>query len=111
MPAIPAERLEPSNTLGHFINGKDIDDENRSLAVTNPATGRVSRNVACASKNVVERAIEAASIAFPSWRDTEPLKRARVLFRFKQLLEEHSDEIVSLVTNEHGKTIDDSKAN
>lgn len=109
MPAIPAERLETSNTLGHFINGKDIDDENRSLAVTNPATGRVSRNVACASMNMVERAVEAASIALPAWKDTEPLKRARVLFRFKQLLEEHSEEIASLVTNEHGKTIDDSK--
>lgn len=109
MPAIPAERLETTNTLGHFINGKDFAEENRTLPITNPATGRVSRNVACASKTTVERAIEAASTALPSWKDTEPLKRARVLFQFKQLLEEHSDEIVSLVTNEHGKTIDDSK--
>lgn len=109
MPAIPAEQIETSSILGHFINGRDIADESRSLAVTNPATGSVSRNVACANKSMVERAVEAASAALPAWKDTEPLKRARVLFRFKQLLEEHSDEIASLVTNEHGKTIDDSK--
>ena len=109
MPAIPAERLETSNTLGHFINGEEIADQNRTLAVTNPAMGTVSRTVSCANKTVVDRAVEAASAALPSWKDTEPLKRARILFRFKQLLEENSDEIVSLVTNEHGKTIEDSK--
>ncbi len=109
MAATPAEELETIHTLGHFINGKTVPDNNHTLSITNPATGRVTRNVACANKGMVENAVAAASSALPSWRDTEPLKRARVLFRFKQLLEEHTDEIVSLVTNEHGKTIEDSK--
>jgi len=94
--------------LGHFINGGDVADSNRAEAITNPATGKVTKYVALASKQTVEDAITAAETAFPAWRNTPPAKRARVMFRFKQLLEEHADKIVAAITLEHGKVLDDA---
>jgi malonate-semialdehyde dehydrogenase (acetylating)/methylmalonate-semialdehyde dehydrogenase len=76
--------------------------------VFNPATGRAVRQVALASRATVEDAIAAAAAAFPAWRDTPPLKRARIMFRFKELLEQHADEIVALITEEHGKVLHDA---
>ena len=95
-------------TTGHWINGAAVADNNRPAEVFNPATGMVSKHVALASKTTVEAAIAAAQTAFPAWRDTPPLKRARVLFKFKELLEKHSDRIVSAITSEHGKVWDDA---
>ena len=66
--------------LGHWINGTPAADNNRPAPVTNPATGEVKLKVAMASKATVESAIAAAQAAFPAWRDTPPLKRARVMF-------------------------------
>jgi malonate-semialdehyde dehydrogenase (acetylating)/methylmalonate-semialdehyde dehydrogenase len=95
-------------TVGHFINGRRVVETGRSQDVFNPATGRVVRQVALAGRATVEVAIAAAAAAFPAWRDTPPLKRARIMFRFKDLLERHSDEIVALVTEEHGKVLHDA---
>ena len=100
--------IETGTVVGHFINGEVIDDSNRPQPVTNPATGEVSREVAMASADTVRQAIAAAEAAFPAWRDTPPVKRAQVMFRYKQLLEEHAQEIVALITNEHGKVLDDA---
>ena len=97
-----------SATIGHFINGVDVADDNRPEPVYNPATGELTRHVAMASKATVEDAISAAEAAFPAWRDTPPAKRARIMFRFKQLLEEHADEIAAAITDEHGKVFDDA---
>src|SRR5210317_2205068 len=97
-----------SATIGHFINGVDVADDNRPEPVYNPATGELTRHVAMASKETVEDAIAAAEAAFPAWRNTPPAKRARVMFRFKQLLEEHADEIAAAITDEHGKVFDDA---
>jgi acyl-CoA reductase-like NAD-dependent aldehyde dehydrogenase len=108
MSARPAENIDTANIVGHFINGQDVADTNRPEPVMNPATGEVSRHVAMASQATVENAIAAAEAAFPEWRDAPPAKRARVMFRFKQLLEEHADEIVAAITNEHGKVLDDA---
>ena len=108
MSARPAEHVDPASIVGHFINGKGVADDNRPLPVTNPATGRITKHVAMASKGTVEVAIAAAEAAFPAWRNTPPVKRAKVMFRFKQLLEEHADEIVALLTDEHGKVLDDA---
>ena len=108
MNARPAENIDPAAVVGHFIGGRDVADDNRPLPVTNPATGRVTRHVAMASKATVEEAIAAAEAAFPAWRDTPPAKRAQILFRFKQLLEERAEEIVALITDEHGKVLDDA---
>lgn len=93
---------------GHFINGEDIADNNRPKAVTNPATGKITRYVAMASRHTAERAIAAAEAAYPAWRDTQPAKRAGIMFRFRQLLEEHAGEIIAAITDEHGKVLDDA---
>ncbi len=108
MSANPAESVDPANIIGHFINGADSADTNRPTPITNPATGEVTKHVAMASRQTVEAAITAAAAAFPAWRNTPPAKRARVMFRFKQLLEEHADEIVAAITSEHGKVLDDA---
>ena len=104
----PSKRADVNMIVGHFINGADIADGNRPLPVMNPATGEVSRHVAMASKATVEEAIAAAESAFPAWRNTPPAKRAKIMFRFKYLLEEHADEVVAALTNEHGKVLDDA---
>lgn len=96
------------DTLGHWINGALVTDSGRTQAVFNPATGAVARHVAMASKATVESAIAAAANAFPTWRDTPPLKRARVMFKFKELIERNADRIVHAITEEHGKVWDDA---
>lgn len=95
--------------VGHMINGSQFQGEgDRIQDVFNPATGMVTKQVALASKNTVEEAIAAAQAAFPAWRNTPPMKRARVMFRFKQLLEENAEQICRLITDEHGKVLDDA---
>jgi len=95
-------------TVGHFINGSMIADSSRTQDIFNPATGQAVRQVALASKATVEEAITAAQAAFPQWRDTPPIKRARIMFRFKELLEQHADQVVALITEEHGKVRNDA---
>ncbi len=95
-------------TVGHWMNGQLIEDTARTQPVYNPATGRSERQVALASVQTVEAAIAAAEKAFPPWRNTPPLKRARVMSKFKVLLEAHADEIAALITAEHGKTLADA---
>ncbi|UYG08039.1 CoA-acylating methylmalonate-semialdehyde dehydrogenase [Halomonas sp. M4R1S46] len=96
-------------TLGHLINGTRVDDNARAQDIFNPSTGEVGGQVSLASKATVEAAIAAAQAAYPAWRDTPPAKRARVMFRFKQLLEEHTDEICRLIGQEHGKIVHDAR--
>ena len=108
MNATPASTIDSAEVVGHFINNADVADDNRPLPVTNPATGQVVRHVAMATRETVEEAITAAEAAFPAWRNTPPAKRARIMFRFKQLLEEHADEIAASITEEHGKVFDDA---
>ena len=108
MNATPATRIDPASIVGHWINGEVVADDNRPEPVANPATGEISRHVAMASRATVEAAIAAAQAAYPEWRNTPPIKRARIMFRFKQLLEEHADEVVAAITSEHGKVLDDA---
>ena len=108
MNATPAKNVDAAEVVGHFINNADVADDNRPQPVSNPATGQVTRHVAMASKETVESAIAAAQAAFPAWRNTPPAKRARIMFKFKQLLEEHADEIAAAITDEHGKVFDDA---
>lgn len=96
------------NQIGHMINGEMVADHERTQAVFNPATGVVSSHVALASVETTEAAIAAAQAAFPAWRNTPPAKRAQVMFRFKQLLEQHAEEICALITDEHGKVTPDA---
>jgi len=94
--------------IKNFIDGQDFDDQGRYQDVYNPATGDVVGKVVLSAANTVEQAVACAKAAFPAWRATPPLKRAQVMFRFKQLLELHRDEICQLLTTEHGKVTDDA---
>jgi malonate-semialdehyde dehydrogenase (acetylating)/methylmalonate-semialdehyde dehydrogenase len=77
--------------------------------VTNPATGAVTGNVALANSAEVAQAVAAAQAAFPAWADTPPLRRARVMFKFLELLNTHKDELAHMITAEHGKVFTDAQ--
>ncbi|MGD8957478.1 MAG: aldehyde dehydrogenase family protein, partial [Chromatiaceae bacterium] len=99
-----------SKTLTHFVNGAHVAGTGDRLGdVFNPATGEVAARVPLASAAETAAAIEAAAAAFPAWRDTPPLRRAAVLFRFKELLDRHLDDLAHLVASEHGKVINDAR--
>ena len=105
--AAPAVGL---TTVPHFINGAHAAGTNtRRGPVYNPATGAISKHVALADANDVDSAVMAAANAFPAWSAMTPLRRARVMFKYKALLEEHLDELAALITAEHGKVISDAK--
>ncbi|ASL45821.1 Putative 3-oxopropanoate dehydrogenase [Burkholderia sp. AD24] len=96
--------------LGHYIGGAPVAaSSGRFKDVFNPATGKVTGSVALASVEEVDAAVQAAKAAFPAWSETAPLKRARILFRFKELLNQHHDELAMLITREHGKVFTDAQ--
>ncbi len=100
-----------SYAVEHFIAGQRVagsDDSYHDLY--NPATGSVAGRVAFASSKEINEAVASALAAYPKWAAVTPLRRARVLFKFKTLLEQHTDELAEWVTAEHGKTLVDSKA-
>jgi malonate-semialdehyde dehydrogenase (acetylating)/methylmalonate-semialdehyde dehydrogenase len=92
-----------------WINGQYTESRSSRLSdVTNPALGTVIRQVPLASREDVESAIAAAKAAFPGWRDTPPLRRSRILNKFRELLEFHRPELARLASEEHGKTLEDA---
>jgi len=94
----------------HFIQGQARDGgSGRYSDVFDPATGQVQACVALASKADVEAAVASAQAAFPAWAATTPLNRARVLFKYKSLLEAHAEEIAACITSEHGKVLADAR--
>ncbi len=95
--------------VGHRIAGQADLGGARRGEIFDPAAGLGIAAVALADASVVDRAVAAAKAALPGWSETAPLKRARVLFKFKELLETHFDEIAALITREHGKTLSDAK--
>ena len=98
------------NTITHFINGEHIDTQSGRYAdVYNPALGQPVARVALGTTDDVNAAVAAASAAFPSWSATPPLTRARVLFKYLQLCQQHTDEFAALITREHGKTFADAQ--
>ncbi|HEX6252530.1 MAG TPA: aldehyde dehydrogenase family protein, partial [Gemmatimonadaceae bacterium] len=97
-------------TLRNYIGGEWLAVENADyLDLTNPATGESLGRVPLSTRSEVDAAVDAAKTAFPAWRRVPPVQRARFLFRFKNLLEEHFDEVARLVTEENGKTLDESR--
>lgn len=94
----------------HFINGEPKFTENpRHQEIFNPAIGDVIGNVNFASTQDIDRAIDAAAAAFPAWSAMPSLRRARVLFKFKELLEKHINELAEIITREHGKILEDAR--
>ena len=99
-----------SKMLHHYINGQKAEGTSGRFGdVFNPATGEVASRVPLASSSETSNAIEVAAAAFPDWRDTPPLRRARILFRFKELLDTNLDELAKLVSSEHGKVLSDAR--
>jgi len=95
--------------IGHYINGQLRAGSGHSLPCYNPATGAVSGAVAMATPADVDAAVQAAEAAFQTWSQTPPLKRARVMFRFKELIERDLDKLAAIITHEHGKVFSDAK--
>src|SRR5450830_317217 len=96
--------------IGHYINGQHIAGTgNRSGDVYNPANGKVQATLNYATAVEVDHAISAAQAAFPAWSATPALKRARILFKFKALLDEHANDLAQAISLEHGKTISDAR--
>ncbi|MEP0072073.1 MAG: CoA-acylating methylmalonate-semialdehyde dehydrogenase [Marinomonas sp.] len=98
------------NTLGNFINGEHVSSQSNVFApIFNPATGVQSQQVSLSTEEETRHAIAIAEEAFATWQKVTPLNRARVLFKYKALLEHHADEIATLITQEHGKVFSDAK--
>ncbi len=107
--ALLEEPIKEVKLVKNFINGEWVESKGEIRDVVNPATGKVIAKVPLSTEDEINAAIEAAQEAFADWRRTPPLARARYLFRLKELLEEHFDEISRIQTQEHGKTIDESR--
>ena len=98
------------NIIEHFVNGKKfLGDSKKTSKVFNPATGEQTAEVKLASTKDMDIAVEAAKAAFVSWSKKPPLQRARVLFKFKELIEENFEELAKIIVSEHGKVFDDAK--
>jgi malonate-semialdehyde dehydrogenase (acetylating)/methylmalonate-semialdehyde dehydrogenase len=98
------------DTITHYINGVNVDTQSgRHADVFNPALGEPVAKVALGTAEDVDAAVRAAEAAFPSWSATPPLTRARVLFKYLQLCQQHTDEFAAMITREHGKTFADAQ--
>ena len=96
--------------IGHWIGGaRHAGAADRTSEVFNPATGEVSGLVQLGGAPVVDAAVRAAAAAFPAWSETSSLNRARVMFRFKELLDRHHDDLARIITREHGKVFTDAR--
>jgi malonate-semialdehyde dehydrogenase (acetylating)/methylmalonate-semialdehyde dehydrogenase len=98
------------NTIEHFVNGKKFSGASRRASkVFNPATGENLAEVKLASTQDVDTAVQAAKKSFASWSIKPPLQRARIMFKFKELIEKNSEELTKIIVSEHGKVFDDAK--
>ncbi|MEB0045937.1 MULTISPECIES: CoA-acylating methylmalonate-semialdehyde dehydrogenase [unclassified Pseudomonas] len=96
--------------LGHYIDGQVQDTgSERFSSVFNPATGAVQAHVGLASQKIVDEAVASALKAFPAWSEQSSLRRSRVMFKFKELLDRHHDELAEIISREHGKVFSDAK--
>jgi len=94
----------------HFVSGDAYAGTgSRTQAVFNPATGEVARHVHLGATEDVDAAVACAAAAFPKWADTPPIRRARVMLRFLELMNQHKDELAAIITAEHGKVFSDAQ--
>jgi len=99
-----------TTTIAHFISGSATEgSSSRAQNVFNPATGAVTGRVILANVQDVNNAVASAQAAFPSWADTPPLRRARVMFKFLELLNQNRDRLAHMITAEHGKVFTDAQ--
>jgi malonate-semialdehyde dehydrogenase (acetylating) / methylmalonate-semialdehyde dehydrogenase len=99
-----------TSSIDHWISGKVVPGKSgRTSDVFNPATGKVTGRVALANASEVDAAVKSARAAFPAWADTPPIRRARVMFKYVELLGKHRDELARTITAEHGKVFTDAQ--
>ncbi|VVO24978.1 CoA-acylating methylmalonate-semialdehyde dehydrogenase [Pseudomonas fluorescens] len=102
--------MSDAQVLGHYINGQVQDSGSERFSnVFNPATGSVQARVGLASQKTVDEAVASALKAFPAWSGQSSLRRSRVMFKFKELLDKHHDELAEIISREHGKVFSDAK--
>src|ERR687895_1070896 len=107
-PVVGLERTV--NALHHYVGGRKTEGTSGRVGnVYDPSTGTVAAHAPYASQADVESAVADALRAFPAWAATPALKRARVMFRFRELLEEHADELARIIASEHGKVLADAR--
>src|SRR5688572_8179667 len=111
MSAVKTSRASAVETVPMFSGGKWKSPEGgRHADVYNPSTGQVIARVTLCSAQQVAEVVEAAAATLPAWSDTPVVERARAMFRFRALLEQHFEELAALVTREHGKTLAEARA-
>ena len=96
-------------TIDHFIAGGAGAATGRKHQVWNPSTGKVQAEVPLGDAALLDKAVEIAKKVQPEWAATNPQRRARVMFRFKELIEQNMQELAELLSSEHGKVVDDAK--
>jgi malonate-semialdehyde dehydrogenase (acetylating)/methylmalonate-semialdehyde dehydrogenase len=96
-------------TLGHFIEGSRVAGNGTTAPITDPSIGKITRQIALGTKADVDKAVAAATRAFPVWAATPTPRRAAVMFKFEALIEQHADELAGLITSEHGKVLSDAR--
>jgi malonate-semialdehyde dehydrogenase (acetylating)/methylmalonate-semialdehyde dehydrogenase len=95
--------------VGHFIGGQRVPGAGtRTQPIFNPATGKEARTLRLGDATDVDAAVAAAKQAFPAWSNTPPIRRARVMLRFLELMNKHADELAAIITAEHGKVFSDA---
>ena len=110
LPNIASASTSAFRTLPHWIAGKPVAGQSGRMGnVYNPATGQVQALVPLANRAELDAAVAAARAAFPEWSAQPPLRRARVLFRFRELFEQHMDDFARILTSEHGKVLSDAR--
>ena len=96
-------------SIEHFINGQSLSEGSRSSDVWNPSQGEVQATVNLGTTMTLQKAVDAALAAQPAWAATNPQRRARVMFKFKELIEANMQELAELLASEHGKVVADAK--
>ena len=102
--------MSDAPVIGHYIDGQVQDSGSERFSnVFNPATGSVQARVGLASQKTVDEAVASAMKAFPAWAEQSSLRRSRVMFKFKELLDRHHNELAEIISREHGKVFSDAK--
>ena len=110
VPELNVSSSDVVRQMTHWIGGAEVAGTSGRVGdVYNPATGQVQAEVPLANRAEMDAAVAAATAAFPGWSAQPPLRRARVLFRFRELFEQHLDEFAAIITSEHGKVLSDAK--
>jgi malonate-semialdehyde dehydrogenase (acetylating) / methylmalonate-semialdehyde dehydrogenase len=107
--AILEEPVKATQPMRNYVGGDWVESDGRLEDIVNPASQKVIGQVPISTREELDSAVVAAQEAFPDWRRTPPLARARVLFRLKELMEQHFEELSRIQTVEHGKIIDESR--